>query len=791
MPFPSRRLARTLLVTAVALAAGCGESSPTARSSAPPIGTTRPIQSDAGHPAVPDADADAGPPAPEDPRTGRWLPGFGAGGLNGGPHGAFAQVNAITRGPDGGLYVGGIFSDAAGEHVKNVARWTGSKWEPLGTAFDGAVIALEFDTNGKLWALHEHLGTDHFVDDLARWDGASWTVVTRDIDRAAALAVVQGGVAVVGSFAKIDSATATGIALYGDDGAWHGVGAGGIEPGALGNADVGAIAKTADGFCVLGTFGKVGGVAAENTACWNGATWAPLGQGLPQGPGDKYVLKQSPTGQWFAGGSFGGFDANTGEATGGALYALEGGTWQLFQGDVTGDASKRVRAIAFETDSMLVGGLFAGAGTVRSADLVRWSAKDGWTAAAPVSGIVGVTLLENPGVYAIEPDGNASWIGGMFTTVGNVSAANIARVQGDTAVQVAPTDYKPLGVNGSINAVVTDRDGSVIAGGQFVPQAFPAIQNLARFDGRRWLPVGGGVTGRDVSALLVRRDGSLVVGGEFDGVGTQQAQSIAIWNGTAWSTLAHGVRGDGQIGSVRALVEDDQGNLYVGGLFLEAGGVSAHNIARWDGKAWTALGEGFDDSVDALAWTNGKLVAGGTFEQSGSTKTPHLAVWDGSSWQMLGGGADGYVETLAVSPKLGLVAGGFFDKVGGNDIPHLAAWDGAAWHAIGDGLQASYGGDTDPAGAIDLAMIWRVYSWNDGLFALGTFQESGKSPMKLVAYWDGTRWNELDGGLGDLGNACAVSNNRLYVGGVFSVVGHGLPSLGIGVWDFSGIADVH
>jgi hypothetical protein len=47
--------------------------------------------------------------------------------------------------------------------------------------------------------------------------------------------------------------------------------------------------------------------------------------------------------------------------------------------------------------------------------------------------------------------------------------------------------------------------------------------------------------------------------------------------------------GDGVNKQVDALAFDSGGNLYAGGFFSEAGGMPAHQIARWDGVAWHAL----------------------------------------------------------------------------------------------------------------------------------------------------------------------------------------------------------
>ena len=40
-------------------------------------------------------------------------------------------------------------------------------------------------------------------------------------------------------------------------------------------------------------------------------------------------------------------------------------------------------------------------------------------------------------------------------------------------------------------------------------------------------------------------------------------------------------------------------NLYAGGWFTTAGGVSANYIATWDGSAWSALGSGVSWQVES------------------------------------------------------------------------------------------------------------------------------------------------------------------------------------------------
>jgi hypothetical protein len=59
--------------------------------------------------------------------------------------------------------------------------------------------------------------------------------------------------------------------------------------------------------------------------------------------------------------------------------------------------------------------------------------------------------------------------------------------------------------------------------------------------------------------------------------------------------------------------------LAVAGSFTSIGGVSARNIAMWDGTHWTEVPQGFNAVVVAVASFNNELCAGGFFTASGST----------------------------------------------------------------------------------------------------------------------------------------------------------------------------
>ena len=97
----------------------------------------------------------------------------------------------------------------------------------------------------------------------------------------------------------------------------------------------------------------------------------------------------------------------------------------------------------------------------------------------------------------------------------------------------------------------------------------------------------------------------------------------------------------GDNGQVNALAVSGS-DLYAGGEFTTAGGVSANNIAKWNGSAWSALGTGMNgvSTVNALAVIGGDLYAGGYFTTAGGVRANNIAKWNGSVWSALGSGIE-------------------------------------------------------------------------------------------------------------------------------------------------------
>src|SRR5690606_7881775 len=99
-----------------------------------------------------------------------------------------------------------------------------------------------------------------------------------------------------------------------------------------------------------------------------------------------------------------------------------------------------------------------------------------------------------------------------------------------------------------------------------------------------------GVYNGDIVAAAVSAAGDLYVAGTFRANDASVgANHVARWDGRRWHPLGDGVSGD--LERVRAIATHGT-NVYVAGAFTHAGGVAARQLARWDGSAWHAVGTG-------------------------------------------------------------------------------------------------------------------------------------------------------------------------------------------------------
>src|SRR5207244_1272911 len=121
--------------------------------------------------------------------------------------------------------------------------------------------------------------------------------------------------------------------------------------------------------------------------------------------------------------------------------------------------------------------------------------------------------------------------------------------------------------------------------------------------------------------------------------GGVSARNIARWDGAAWHPLATSMSQGAGAGEVRCVLVVPpgsgalSGHLVIAGGFTSVDGVSADNIAHWDGSTWAPLSSGLNNYDDALAmWDPDgagpaapQLVAGGSFTTAGGVTAPNVA----------------------------------------------------------------------------------------------------------------------------------------------------------------------
>ena len=299
-----------------------------------------------------------------------------------------------------------------------------------------------------------------------------------------------------------------------------------------------------------------------------------------------------------------------------------------------------------------------------------------------------------------------------------------------------------------------------------------------------------------MNAVAVAGNGTVYMGGSFSQAGGVVANHIARWNGTAWSSLGTGTA-NGTNDYVSALAVASNGDVYAGGRFEQAGGVTVNGVARWNGTSWSALGNGlqrrtYSGSVSALQLDgSGNLYVGGQFDGAGGTPANNVARWNGSSWSSLGSGAglvvnDDFVQALALDASGCLYASGRFAQAGGTAVGGVARWNGTSWNALGTGLTILYNGTTYPGEGSALAV-----APNGNVYVGGFFDHAGGTAAKAVAQWNGSAWSALGSGLDgflveDVGvQALAVATNGdLYLGGKFTQIG-GNPIDNLAKWNGS------
>jgi len=284
------------------------------------------------------------------------------------------------------------------------------------------------------------------------------------------------------------------------------------------------------------------------------------------------------------------------------------------------------------------------------------------------------------------------FVGGYFDSAGGVQGSSkLARYSNGAWHSM---DAQLQSFTNSVWDMTTYDDGTgeklIIAGNYQSIAGHAGLNHICQWDATDYTAIGGTIAGAvplivlDVLSTDLGSGPVLLAGGRFLTIDGVSALNIASWNGSAWSPLGGGLTRTSGISQVFHMTSWDDGNgmaLYVGGSFNRADtSTVVADVAKWDGTSWSAMGDGFDSAVQELRVFNDgsgeALYAMGNFTHSGSTPIDHIARWNGSSWEPVGDGANGNVFGAMVydtGEGEALIMGGGFNNAGGLSANHVVS----------------------------------------------------------------------------------------------------------------------
>jgi hypothetical protein len=361
------------------------------------------------------------------------------------------------------------------------------------------------------------------------------------------------------------------------------------------------------------------------------------------------------------------------------------GTWSSLGTGSSNGVNGVVAALAVVGNEVVVGGSFTEAGGVSANYVARFNTQTNTWSSLGTGSSNGV----NSNVNALAVVGNEVYVGGWFTSAGGVSANYVARFNTQTNTWSSLGTGSSNGVNNwaEVLAVVGNE---VYVGGFFTSAGGVSANYVARFNTQTntWSSLGTGSSNgvnEAVSELAVVGN-EVYVGGLFTSAGGVSANRVARFNTltNTWSSLGTG-SSNGVNNWVQALAV--VGNeVVVGGLFTSAGGVSANYVARFNTQTntWSTLGtgssNGVNDWVQALAVVGNEVFVGGGFTSAGGVSANRVARFNTqtNTWSSLGtGSSNGVNEAVSALAVVGneVFVGGWFTEAGGVSANYVARWN--------------------------------------------------------------------------------------------------------------------
>jgi hypothetical protein len=441
------------------------------------------------------------------------------------------------------LYAGGNFAQAGLQPVRNVARWDGTQWHPVGEGPRGAGVSSLASIGTQVAA---------GAAELSIWDGTSWNALAAadlvSLSNPVSLASSTSDLMALGFSRNPVAGGPQTVVLVRDDG----VEIQGLGSRNLGLPEMNALAASSSGVVLGGAFRPRDVQLWECLARWDGRTWNSLNRGLnypPTGLRVRLLSVAASNDEILAGGVFPFVGTNQvnniAQWDGSQWLPLGDGVLSVvtavaWLGDRVVAATEtagiliwdghawhslglspllRYQALAVSSNEVFAAGITS-AGSTSPGVIVRWDGRT-WTEMA--------TNLQSQ-VLCLYHDGQRLYAGGRFTQIQGVASRGIAAWDGTRWAPVAgglPPD-SALSPADQVRAITSDGTGRLFVGGTFIHTASGAT-NVARIDGASWHALGSGVEGYPVTAMAWW-NGELLIGGAFHRTGGKSSLALGLWH---------------------------------------------------------------------------------------------------------------------------------------------------------------------------------------------------------------------------------------------------------------------
>lgn len=506
---------------------------------------------------------------------------------------------------DSRLFVGGLFDRANGLPTSGAASWNGLTWT-AGLGYGGDIRFLG-ELRGRMIAATSSSPCTYFVNGTQREELLTPTGGFRRVLE------WRGETYFAGAFSHMKRADNTpdsrGIAAFGvarwDGTNWHPLGHGM-------DWTINELGKFRGDVIALGAFTSFGSSNAHSVARWDGEHWHAMGEGFD----DQAFLWTVNQDRLYVAGDF----LRSGGTTVNHIAEWDGAQWRAMG---TGVVDARPSALATFQGEVYVGANRT-SNQVGEFGIFAWNGSNWRT----------VVDYSRGSVYSMHSHAGKLFVGGGFSSIGGVSASRIASWNG--------SEWEPLGIGFTAPAAtMTTYRGELYVG--------VALRNCIY----AWNAASG--VWRTVScelssppSVLFAYQGRLIVGGVFGNIGFRYVGGLASWDGRRWNNLGLPPERLGWYPYVYGLQEQN-GELIVGGIFQRIGGIPSPNWGRWRGIA-ADLDDGNGNGVSDNAVTIDDLLY---FLDNLASSSPYADLDDGSMTGTSDGGVtvedllyflDGYAE---------------------------------------------------------------------------------------------------------------------------------------------------